>query len=111
MFDHFTQVLSGDVKTAWEETLESDFASSATRTHQNWDDAQTKFIDRYLNCPKSQDVMLRFMETGTKKNATTSCLTHHRRWKESLRNTKKLPAGVKPNPSEEETKEWHYRSY
>ena len=35
LFDHFTQVLSGDVKTAWEETLESDFAPSATRTYQN----------------------------------------------------------------------------
>ena len=111
MFDHFTQVLSGDIKTAWEETLESDFASSATRIHQNWEDAQSKFIDRYLNCPKSRDVMLRYMETGIKKNAMTPCLNHHRRWKESLRNTKKLPVGVKPNPSEEETKEWYYRSY
>ena len=49
MFDHFTQVLSRDIKTAWEVTLESNFASSASRTYTSWDDAQTKFNERYLN--------------------------------------------------------------
>ena len=44
MFVHFTQVLSGDFKAAWEETLEFDFALSATRTYANWEDAQTKFM-------------------------------------------------------------------
>ena len=39
MFDHSTQVLSGDIKTAWEEILDSDFSLSSSRTYTSWDGA------------------------------------------------------------------------
>ena len=55
--------------------------------------------------------MFRFMEAVVTTKAMTPCLNHYRRWKESLRNAKKFPAGVKPNLTGEEIKEWFYRSF
>jgi len=49
-------VLSRDLKTAWEETLDDDFSDDASRTDANWDDAIDKLIVRFLSCKKPRDV-------------------------------------------------------
>ena len=98
------------MKALWDEALESDYPLENQRIHTNWDTVQGKFMDCYLNCLKPQDVILRFMETRVTKKAMTPCLNHYYCWKESLQNAKKLPVGVKPNPNNEETKEWFFRS-
>ena len=49
MYNHFTQCLTGVIKTSWEETLESDYALESQRAHANWDTAQEKFMEHYLN--------------------------------------------------------------
>ena len=44
IYDHSTQCLTGDIKTSWEETLESDYPQESQRTHPTWDTAQDKFM-------------------------------------------------------------------
>ena len=111
MYDPFTQCLTEDIKNSWEETLKSDYTLESQRTYPNWDTTQDKFMERYLNYPKPQNIMLCFMKAGVTKNAMTPCLNHYRRWKESLQNAKKLPTGVKLDPTNKETKEWFCRSF
>ena len=36
---------------------------------------------------------------------------HFRRFKESMRHACQLPQGVKPDPSEDESKEWYFRTF
>ena len=50
-------------------------------------------------------------EAGYGKGAAESPNSHFRRFKESLQHAIKLPAGVKPNPTDEEIKEWYFRTY
>lgn len=111
MFDHFSQVVTSDSKTDWEETLKQDYHGETEGTGQNWTNAMDKFMRRYLNCHKPRDIMLRFMEGRCTKKALMPVIVHMCCWKESLHHMKKLPKGVKPNPMEEEIKEWFYRSF
>ena len=98
MYDHFNQCLMGDITTSWEDTLGSGYPQESQRMHPNWDTAHYKFMG-------PQDVMIRFMEAKVTKKAVTPCLNHYHHWKENLKNAKKLPAGVKSDPTKEETKE------
>ena len=68
-------------------------------------------MECYLNCHKPQDVVLRSVETGVTKKAMAPFLDHYRCWKERLQNAKDLPAGVRPDPTNEETKEWFHYSF
>ena len=110
-YSQFTKALVGDMKIAWEETLEQDFPDESDRTGANWDRANYTFVKKYLNCKRPRDVQLRHHETGYAKPPDQDTAPHFRRFKESLRNTLKLPKGVKPDPTDEKVKEWYFRTY
>ena len=110
-WSQLAKVLNGTLKTAWEETLEADFSKDAARIDTNWDSAIDKLIIRFLNCKKPRDVQWRYHEQGYAKSPFDSTDHHFRRFKESIRHTRRLPQGVKPDPSDEEVKEWYFRTY
>ena len=51
------------------------------------------------------------MESSYKKEPLVPAETHFRRFKETIRHSKRLPPGVKPNSTEDEVKEWFFRSF
>ena len=110
-YSQLTKCLHGDMKVAWEETLDKDYPDEADRTDANWVECKNKFVVRYLNCKRPRDVQLRHLEHKYSKNIDESPDVHFRRFKESLRHTLMLPAGVKANPSTEELKEWYFQTY
>ena len=110
-YTKFGSVLTGDMKVTWDETLEKEFPQDSDRTDDAWESAVDSFVKRYLNCKRPRDVQLRHHEAGYGKGAAESPNSHFRRFKESLRHAIKLPAGVKPNPTDEEIKEWYFRTY
>ena len=99
-------VLNGNLKTVWEETLDANFSNEATRTADNWDPPIDKLIVRFLNCKKPRNVQWRYHETGYMKHPFDSADHHFRRFKESICHTRRLPKDVKPDPSEDAVKEW-----
>ena len=110
-FDHFREVVNGDIRVTWDKTVDVDYSDAANKATENFKIAQDKFIMCYLNYTRPQDVMLRFLEQACRKAATTPCLNHMHQFKEIYRNIRKLPARVKPNPIEDELKEWFLRSF
>ena len=99
------KVINGALKIAWEETLDANFSNEATQTDAKWDGAIDKLIIRFLNCKKPCDVQWRHHETGYTKHPFDSTNHHFRRFKESIRHTRRLPKGAKPDPSKDEVKE------
>ena len=65
----------------------------------------------FLNCKKPRNVQWRWHETDFNKHPLNSTDQHFRRFKESIRHTRQLPTGVKPDPSEDKIKEWYFRTY
>jgi len=110
-YSQLAKVLNGTLKTAWEETMDDDYSDDADRTNANWDSAIDKLIIRFLNCKKPRNVQWRYHKTGYQKHPFDSMDHHFRRFKESIHHTRRLPKGVKPGPSEEEVKEWYFRTY
>jgi len=110
-YSQFLKVLNGTFMTSWEETLETDYPDDADRTNANWTEATYKFIKRHLNCKKSCDIMWRWMESSYKKEPLVPAEMHFHRFKELIRHSKRLPPGVKPDPTDDEIKEWCFRSF
>ena len=110
-FLHFREVAAGNIRVAWDKTFDTDYSDPANKTTENFKLAQDKFITRYLNCFRPRDFMLRFLEQACHKKKTALCLNHRRRFKEIYRNIKKFSAGVKPNPTGDEVKEWSFHSF
>ena len=111
-YEQFTKVLNGDMRTTWEEVLESnDFKDDNKRTDANWPKAVDTLICKFLNCKKPRDVQWRWIENGYSKPPLNTAEDHFRRFKEIVRHAKVLPKGVKPDPSAEEQKEWYFRTY
>ena len=75
-FDHFREVVTGDIRVAWDETVDADYSDPVNKTTKNFKLAQDKFIMHYLNCLRPQDVMLRFLEQACRKKKATLCLNH-----------------------------------
>ena len=55
-------MVNGDIRVAWDETVNVDYSDDSNKTTKNFKIAQDKFIMRYLNCTRPQDVILRFLE-------------------------------------------------
>ena len=51
-FDHFRGVVNGDIRVAWNKTVDVDYSDDTNKTTDNFKIAQDKFIIRYLNCTK-----------------------------------------------------------
>ena len=111
-YEKFGKCLTGDMKVAWEETLDKDYPDEmADRTDANWESAKDAFIKKYLNCKRPRDVQLRDLEHNYRKAVEVTPESHFRRFRESLRNALKLPAGVVPDPGDELLKEWYFRTF
>lgn len=110
-YEKFGKCLTGDMKTSWEETLDKDYPDESDRTDGNWEAAKDSFIKKYLNCKRPRDVQLRDLEHNYRKAIAVTPEAHQRRFKESLRNALKLPAGVVPDPGDELLKEWYFRTF
>ena len=111
-YEQLTKVLNGDMRTTWEEVLESnDFKDDDKRTNANWPKAVDTLICKFLNCKKPRDVQWRWIENGYSKPPLNTAEDHFRRFKEIVRHAKVLPQGVKPDPSAEEQKEWYFHTY
>ena len=111
-YTQLTKVLNGTLKITWEEVLDSpDFADPLSRTDDRWDDAISQLICKFLNCRRPRDVQNRYHETQYSKTALEPTEGHFRRFKESMRHARLLPQGVKPDPSDEEAKEWYFRTF
>ena len=61
-FDHLREVVNGDIRVTWDKTVDIDYSDATNKTTENFKIAQDKFIMRYLNCTRPQDVILRFLE-------------------------------------------------
>ena len=110
-YTQFAKCLTGELRVAWDETLDKEFPRDDERTDANWERAKDTFIRRYLNCKRPRDVQLRSLEHKYKKDVMEPPPSHFRRFKESLRNSLKLPQGVKADPSTEEVKEWYFGTF
>ncbi len=73
--------------------------------------AVSQLICKILNCKRPHDVQNRYHETMYSKGALEATEAHFCRFKESMRHARQLPQGVKPDPSDNETKEWYFRTF
>ena len=111
-YEQFTKVLGGDMRTTWEEVLESGtYSRERNRTANAWPKAVDALICKFLNCKKPRDVQLRWIENGYNKPPLHTAENHFRRFKEIIRHTKVLPKGVKADPSAAELKAWYFGTY
>ena len=94
-FDHFREVVTGNIRVACDETVKADYSNAANKTTENFKLAQDKFIMRYLNCLRPRDIMPRFLEQACRKKKASLCLDHIRQFKGIYRNIRKLPGGVR----------------
>ena len=67
-YSQLTKVLNGDLKTAWEVSLDADFSNETSHTDTNWDDTIVQLIIKILNCKKPCDVQWYHHETGYTHN-------------------------------------------
>ena len=56
-YEQFTKVLGGNMRTTWEEVLETTYWSNVQhRTNANWLKAVDTLICKFLNCKKPRNV-------------------------------------------------------
>jgi len=61
-YSQLLKMLNGTLKTAWEETLETDYPLDSDCTKDNWPKAIDKLIICFLNCKKSRDMQWRYLD-------------------------------------------------
>ena len=104
-------VLTGEMRVAWEEMLDNEYADLSLRNDDNWQDAVDTFVRKYTNCKRPRDVQFRSLEKDYIKPYSEHPASHFRRFKESYRNTLRLPKGFRNDPTDEEIKEWYFLTY
>ena len=102
--------MSGNMRTTWEDMLNKQFPEIKDQSNDNWEKAKDTFVREYVHTTRARDVILCAMEHKWTKPVDTNPVQHSRRYNESMRNTLFLPKGAKPDPSDEELKEWFFRS-
>ena len=111
LFAAFRKCLTGQARTTWDETIDDHYPNDTDRTTINFDHAIPKFYGKLLNCDKARDVHYWYLEYRCTKDPFMGCNSHLRRWKEYFRISKKLPKGIKQDPSDDEIKLWYFRTY
>jgi hypothetical protein len=111
LFASFRKCLTGQARTTWDETIDDHYPSDDDKHTANFEKALPKFYGKLLNCDKARDVHYRFLEYKATKDPFMGCNSHLRRWKEYFRISRKLPQGIKQDPSEDEIKLWYFRTY
>ena len=108
MFDHFTQCFSETSRPCGRRPSRLAILKIRIGLHPIETALRTSLLSA-ISITASHGMACSIIGSGVGKKDMTPCLNHYGCWKESLQNVNKLPAGVKLNPTKEETKEWFYR--
>ena len=61
-YENFSKVLTGELRVAWEETLDKEYSDPVMRNSTNWDDAAATLLRCFLNCKRPRDVQIKSIE-------------------------------------------------
>ena len=91
----FRKCLMGNLKTVWDEVVDSDYPNAADKTAANFNEAIEKMVCKFLNCEQPRNVMLTHIAPngGLMKDPFVRAETHSLRWKTMIRVIKQLPKG------------------
>jgi hypothetical protein len=125
-FKEFKNVLQGQHRTAWKQTLHKNFPEpvDATRpvpskqdrnSEENFRRAISLFLQRTLNEKKPRDRQYIYLQPGGdhifQKAMMTKPIDHLRMFEEMLCSAEALPAGDMPTPNDALKIEWFYMSF